>query len=127
MKIEEFKIECSKLGISLTDKQMNNLSKYKDLLQIWNKKFNLTTITEDDNIYLISDGCVPITNEEGTKKYVPTTVIPQEYQRYAFKLTEYSSYNGTADIDNNIASKWLKKYTDAGYTATNTGINGYGS
>lgn len=52
MKIEEFKIECSKLGISLTDKQMNNLSKYKDLLQKWNKKFNLTTITEDDNIYL---------------------------------------------------------------------------
>lgn len=52
MKIEEFKIECSKLGIKLTDEQLSNLSEYKNLLQMWNKKFNLTTIISDDEIYL---------------------------------------------------------------------------
>lgn len=52
MKIEEFKIECSKLGIKLTDEQLSNLSEYKNLLQMWNKKFNLTTIITDDEIYL---------------------------------------------------------------------------
>ncbi|MDD6272939.1 MAG: 16S rRNA (guanine(527)-N(7))-methyltransferase RsmG [bacterium] len=52
MKIEEFKIECIKLGIKLTDEQLSNLSEYKNLLQMWNKKFNLTTIISDDEIYL---------------------------------------------------------------------------
>ncbi|MGM9878291.1 MAG: 16S rRNA (guanine(527)-N(7))-methyltransferase RsmG [Bacilli bacterium] len=52
MKIEEFKIECNKLGIKLTDEQLFNLSVYKNLLQMWNKKFNLTTIISDEEIYL---------------------------------------------------------------------------
>ena len=36
----------------------------------------------------------------------------------------YTNYNGTMDIASNIASKWLKQYTDAEYTASNAEANG---
>ncbi len=52
MNKEEFIENCSKLGINFTTKDLNNLETYKDLLIEWNKKFNLTTITEDKDIYL---------------------------------------------------------------------------
>ena len=52
MKIEEFKCEVEKLGIILDDDKLIKLEKYKKLLQEWNEKFNLTTIINDEDIYL---------------------------------------------------------------------------
>ena len=52
MNKEEFIENCSKLGINLTTKNLNDLERYKDLLIEWNKKFNLTTIIEEKDIYL---------------------------------------------------------------------------
>lgn len=52
MNKEEFKIELEKLGIYLTEKQLEDLEKYKKLLQEENKKYNLTAITKDEDIYL---------------------------------------------------------------------------
>lgn len=52
MNKEEFKIEVKKLGIDITDKQLKDLEIYKELLQEENKKYNLTSITKDEDIYL---------------------------------------------------------------------------
>lgn len=52
MNKEEFKLEVEKLGIELTEKQLENLEIYKNLLQEENKKYNLTAITKDEDIYL---------------------------------------------------------------------------
>ncbi|NLZ76257.1 MAG: 16S rRNA (guanine(527)-N(7))-methyltransferase RsmG [Erysipelotrichia bacterium] len=38
--------------IDLTEKQLQQLDKYADLLIQWNKKFNLTAITDKDDIYV---------------------------------------------------------------------------
>ena len=73
--------------------------------------------TEDDNIYLIADTYVPLTNEAGNKNYVPTGYSSTSGD-YGFNLYGYQNYNGTSDIASNIANKWLKKYTTAGHTAT---------
>lgn len=39
-----------KIGISLSDKQINDLISYSELLKEWNKKMNLTAITDDEGI-----------------------------------------------------------------------------
>lgn len=52
MNIDEFKIECNKLGINITNDNLEKLNLYKNLLQEWNNKFNLTTIIKDEDIYL---------------------------------------------------------------------------
>lgn len=52
MNRQEFFIELSNLGIKLNDKQKNQLEIYKDFLQEYNRHTNLTTITEDNDIYL---------------------------------------------------------------------------
>lgn len=52
MKIDEFKNELSKLGLSLNNDRLEKLEIYKELLKEWNNKFNLTTIINDDDIYL---------------------------------------------------------------------------
>ena len=49
---EEFILECKKIGIKITKEQSEKLDLYKDELIDWNKKFNLTTITEEKDIYL---------------------------------------------------------------------------
>ena len=49
---EEFIEYCKKLGINLSIKNINDLEEYKNLLIEWNKKFNLTTIIEEKDIYL---------------------------------------------------------------------------
>lgn len=51
MSESEFILECEKLGIDINLK-IEELNKYKVLLQNWNEKFNLTTIIEDSDIYL---------------------------------------------------------------------------
>lgn len=52
MNKEEFLKEVKKLGINITDDQINLLDKFYELLVEWNKKINLTTITEYEAVYL---------------------------------------------------------------------------
>ncbi len=52
MNEENFIKELSNLGIELTNTQLNQLSKYCNLLMEINKTTNLTAITDKDNIYL---------------------------------------------------------------------------
>lgn len=52
MNIEVFKEEVEKLGISLTDDQLNQLTLFYQLLLSWNEKMNLTRITNQEKVYL---------------------------------------------------------------------------
>lgn len=52
MNIETFIKEVEKLNISITKENLASLAKYKDLLVEYNKKFNLTAIKSDEEIYL---------------------------------------------------------------------------
>ena len=52
MSIETFIKEVEKLNISVTKENLLSLAKYKDLLVEYNKKFNLTAIKSDEEIYL---------------------------------------------------------------------------
>ena len=73
--------------------------------------------SDASNVYLIADTYVPVAG------YVPTG-YDKANGTHGFNLGGYKNYNGTSDIDSEIASKWLKQYTDAGYTATNKELNG---
>ena len=52
MNIDEFKREVEKLGILVTDEEINKLEKYASLLKEWNEKINLTAITEKEQVFL---------------------------------------------------------------------------
>lgn len=52
MNIETFIKEVEKLNIPITKENLVSLAKYKDLLIEYNKKFNLTAIKSDEEIYL---------------------------------------------------------------------------
>ena len=52
MNIEKFIKEVEKLNIELTDQNLKDLEKYKDLLIEYNQKFNLTAIKTEEEIYL---------------------------------------------------------------------------
>lgn len=52
MNREEFITEVKELGISITDKQLEQLNKYYKALVEWNKRINLTSITEENDVYL---------------------------------------------------------------------------
>ena len=52
MNKEEFINELYKLNIRLTDKQLDYLNTYYQMLVEWNKVMNLTGITEEDQVYL---------------------------------------------------------------------------
>ena len=52
MNIETFIKEVEKLNISVTKENLLSLARYKDLLVEYNKKFNLTAIKSDEEIYL---------------------------------------------------------------------------
>ena len=52
MKENEFITELAKINITLTKEQLTSLTIYKNMLQEANQKFNLTTITTDEEIYL---------------------------------------------------------------------------
>ena len=68
---------------------------------------------------------VPMTNSDGTKNYIQAE-DRNTNGRYGFDINE-SGYSGTADIAENIANKWLKQYTEAGYTASKAYGNGNGT
>lgn len=52
MNREEFITAVKELGISITDKQLEQLNKYYKALVEWNKRINLTSITEEKDVYL---------------------------------------------------------------------------
>ena len=52
MNREEFLTAVKELGISITDKQLEQLNEYSKALVEWNKKINLTSITEEKDVYL---------------------------------------------------------------------------
>lgn len=52
MNIELFIEETKKLGINLTEKELDQLEKYYNLLITWNEKINLTRIIEKEDVYL---------------------------------------------------------------------------
>lgn len=52
MKIDSFIQELANIGINISDKQLEKLEKYYNLLIEWNNKINLTGITEKDAVYL---------------------------------------------------------------------------
>lgn len=52
MNIEEFIIELNKINIKPTAEQLKSLETYKEMLIEYNKKFNLTAITNPEDIYL---------------------------------------------------------------------------
>lgn len=52
MNQNKFIEELKKINIEITEKQLNQLEKYYELLIKWNKKMNLTNITEKEEVYL---------------------------------------------------------------------------
>ena len=52
MNLDLFIEETKKLGITLTDSQLEKLNKFYELLISWNQKMNLTRITEKEDVYL---------------------------------------------------------------------------
>lgn len=52
MNIETFILELNKLGINPTQEQLETLNIYKSMLIEYNKKFNLTAILDEKEIYL---------------------------------------------------------------------------
>lgn len=52
MNKEEFVEEVQKLNIDVTDEKLELLNKFYHLLIEWNEKINLTTIVEEDKVYL---------------------------------------------------------------------------
>ena len=52
MNREEFITAVKELGISITDKQLEQLNEYYKALVEWNKRINLTSITEENDVYL---------------------------------------------------------------------------
>ena len=52
MNKEEFIIECKKIGIELTNNELDRLNKFYHLMLEWNEKINLTRITEEKEVYL---------------------------------------------------------------------------
>ena len=52
MNEQQFKNEVKNLGVELNDQQLKQLKKFYQLLTVENGKYNLTSITEHDNVYL---------------------------------------------------------------------------
>ena len=52
MNKQEFLEELAKLGINLTNDQIDKLARFYQLLVTWNEKINLTTIIKEEEVYL---------------------------------------------------------------------------
>ena len=52
MNKEEFILELENLGINLSEQQLSQFDTYYRLLISWNEKINLTSITEENSVYL---------------------------------------------------------------------------
>lgn len=49
---DSFVLECSKIGVLVTDRELDLLDRYYSLLVEWNEKINLTAITDKKDVYL---------------------------------------------------------------------------
>ncbi len=52
MKITDFTNELNSQGIQLTEQQLKQFETYFEILVEWNKKMNLTAITDQEGVYL---------------------------------------------------------------------------
>ena len=52
MNKQEFFEELKKIGITLTNNQIDKLARFYQLLVTWNEKINLTTIIKEEEVYL---------------------------------------------------------------------------
>ena len=52
MNKKKFIEECKKINIDINNEQLNKLEKFYHLMIEWNKKINLTRITEEKEVYL---------------------------------------------------------------------------
>ena len=52
MNKDAFTLELNKINIQITEEEQKKFTIYKDLLKEYNEKFNLTSIIDDDKIYL---------------------------------------------------------------------------
>lgn len=52
MNMQEFQMLCEAKNISISEHQLNQLSRYAQLLQEWNEKINLTAITGLEDIFI---------------------------------------------------------------------------
>jgi len=52
MNKNDFIEELNKIGITLTESQLNKLDDFYHLLLLWNERINLTTLTEEKDVYL---------------------------------------------------------------------------
>ena len=52
MNKEQFIAELKKIDIDITEEQLKKLDRFYNLLIEWNKKINLTRITEENEVYL---------------------------------------------------------------------------
>lgn len=52
MNLDIFIKETKKIGLNLTEKQLEQLEKFYQLLISWNEKINLTSITNKEDVYL---------------------------------------------------------------------------
>ena len=76
MTINDFIIELNKIGINPTEKQLEDLNKYYELLIEYNRVMNLTGITEKDQVYL--------------KHFYDSLTI--------FKIIDLNNYNSFCDM-----------------------------
>ena len=53
MNKEKFKKYCKNINIEITDELYDKLYKYYELLVEYNKKFNMTTITSYEDVFLL--------------------------------------------------------------------------
>jgi len=72
MNKEEFAKEIKILGINITEEQLKQLENYYNLLTIENKKYNLTSITEKEDVYLkhFYDSLTIVKLENINNKYI---------------------------------------------------------
>ncbi len=99
---EEFILECKNINIDITEELFSKLDRYKSLLIEWNKKFNLTTIIEEKDIFLkhffdslyLSTEC-DFTNKKicdiGTGAGFPGMVLAIVFNNGYFTLMESNS------------------------------------
>lgn len=52
MNKEEFIVELKKINVEISEEQLSKLDKFYHLMIEWNKKINLTRITEEKEVYL---------------------------------------------------------------------------
>ena len=72
MNKEEFIKEVKELGINISEEQLNQLDNYYNLLIEENKKYNLTSITEKEEVYLkhFYDSLTVVKLENINNKYI---------------------------------------------------------